>query len=133
MSYADYEKQKEHAREYYKKNKKRVIERQKAYYRKNKERIYETKKKYIKKNIERVREYRRNYWRKYKQEQGEKTFARAVLHSAIKKGDIVRPDKCQGCKEGGLIEAHHPDYMEPLEVKWLCRICHVKEDKIIIY
>lgn len=43
---------------------------------------------------------------------------------AIRKGELVRPETCDRCAVGGRIEAHHDDYGNPLDVRWLCRKCH---------
>lgn len=47
----------------------------------------------------------------------------------IKVGKITRPSICEEC--GCLsekIEGAHYDYNQPLNVRWLCRSCHVKWD-----
>lgn len=55
----------------------------------------------------------------------EKHNARRALHCAVKAGQIVKPERCVRC---GVItpelEAHHPDYREPLKVEWVCVPCH---------
>jgi hypothetical protein len=50
---------------------------------------------------------------------------RAMVNNAIRKGEIVRPDKCDLCQlnEGG-IDAHHKDYGRPFDIVWLCCVCH---------
>jgi hypothetical protein len=53
----------------------------------------------------------------------------AALLRAVGRGDLVRPDVCEACGASGVIEAHHPDYGEPLQVAWLCRVCHRAADK----
>lgn len=52
--------------------------------------------------------------------------AHNALYFAVKRGEIVRPDKCQVCdKESPRIEGHHyKGYDRPLDVQWLCRRCH---------
>lgn len=50
--------------------------------------------------------------------------ASAAFKSAIKRGILVRPDKCSGCSSIGKVDGHHPDYSKPLQVVWLCRTCH---------
>lgn len=45
-----------------------------------------------------------------------------VTH-AIERGDLVRKP-CEKCGNERS-EAHHEDYSKPLEVIWLCRMCHV--------
>lgn len=54
----------------------------------------------------------------------EKALARALLHVAIKKGVVVRPVNCEACKQTRKVYGHHPDYSKPLEVVWLCSVCH---------
>jgi hypothetical protein len=40
-----------------------------------------------------------------------------------------KPDRCQGCPlETSRLEKHHDDYSRPLDVRWLCKRCHVKAD-----
>jgi len=51
--------------------------------------------------------------------------ARAAVHRALKTGEIVRPEHCERCQQRSLrLEAHHWDYREPLDVRWLCPPCH---------
>ena len=46
------------------------------------------------------------------------------VYEAIKKGLLVKPDKCSSCGRNCFIHAHHADYSKPLEVEWLCVSCH---------
>ena len=54
---------------------------------------------------------------------------------ALLRGKLQRSTKCERCgeipppfKDGrSAIQAHHPDYLKPLEVLWLCQKCHHKE------
>jgi hypothetical protein len=63
--------------------------------------------------------------------------AQGRLEKAVLRGVIVRPKKCEKCgdepplmKDGrSRIQAHHPDYSKPLEVRWLCQRCHHLEHK----
>lgn len=43
---------------------------------------------------------------------------------AVKNGLLKKPNKCHWCSNEKKVEAHHPDYNEPLEVVWLCAKCH---------
>lgn len=62
-----------------------------------------------------VREYRVRYPNKYK--------AHNAVNNAIRRGDIVKPDMCD-CGSNFHLEAHHDDYSKPLEVRWMCSVCH---------
>lgn len=53
-----------------------------------------------------------------------KERARRLLYKAITRGHMVRGPKCEICGIEGKMEGHHKDYSKPLEVQWLCRICH---------
>jgi len=58
----------------------------------------------------------------------EATRAQRMVRYRIKKGEIVRPGKCEQCKKESFTEAAHFNYQDPLRVRWLCRSCHVKWD-----
>ena len=62
--------------------------------------------------------------------------AQNILEKAIQKGIIQRKTHCEICQATGIfkdgrskIQSHHPDYEKPLEVMWLCQICHHKWHK----
>ena len=52
----------------------------------------------------------------------EKTRARAVVNMAVKRGTLKR-QPCEICSIA-KVEAHHPDYSKPRDVRWLCRRHH---------
>lgn len=54
-----------------------------------------------------------------------KVRAKNLLHSAVKAGRVEKWPACAvpDC-ERTEVEAHHPDYDEPLLVTWLCRMHH---------
>jgi hypothetical protein len=65
------------------------------------------------------------YQRERRRRNPEKAWARQVTRRAVAKGILTRLP-CQVC--GDLFtEAHHHDYSKPLDVRWLCFICHRKE------
>jgi hypothetical protein len=47
-----------------------------------------------------------------------------VLHQAVASGHVVKPDCCSECGKKGRVHGHHEDYAEPLQVTWLCSVCH---------
>lgn len=88
-------------------------------------------------NIEKVREYdreRSKYPHRKKQnamniiKMREKipnmVSAHLKVKRAIDKGILIRPKVCSCCGKEKKTEAHHDNYKKPLEVIWLCRICH---------
>ena len=51
--------------------------------------------------------------------------ARHVVDQALKSGTIIKPSSCVRCdKHTDDLEAHHWDYREQLDVRWLCVPCH---------
>ncbi len=60
-----------------------------------------------------------------------KNNARLSLNYSVRHGLIKKPKKCSVCKNAlGRIEAHHKDYSKPLEVVWLCSVCHGKKHRM---
>ena len=58
-----------------------------------------------------------------------KKNAYRAVEAALMCGAIVKPNRCGVCGRvvgDGFkrIEAHHPDYTNPLAVQWLCTPCH---------
>jgi transcription elongation factor Elf1 len=51
-----------------------------------------------------------------------------AIYKAIKRGVLIRPTTCESCGIFGKIEAAHSDYSRPIDVRWLCRSCHVRWD-----
>lgn len=86
-------------------------------------------------NREKKREYVRRYRTKHPEKEKEnrtrwrdanrdKMHAHAVLQWAVFKGRVVKPESCESCSRSGDLEAHHADYTKPLDVEWLCLVCH---------
>lgn len=53
-----------------------------------------------------------------------------AVSKAIKEGVLIKPSTCSNldCDSDRFIEAHHEDYTKPLEVDWLCSVCHKVAD-----
>ena len=50
--------------------------------------------------------------------------ARQSVAYALSKGRIKKAEKCEDCGSETKLQAHHNDYLKPLEVQWLCQKCH---------
>lgn len=52
-------------------------------------------------------------------------LARSQVRVAIKNGQLIKPDACERCLiVTPDLEAHHWDYHEPFDIRWLCPPCH---------
>jgi ribosomal protein S27AE len=48
----------------------------------------------------------------------------ANVHQARGK---LKPQPCEVCGTTVKVEKHHEDYSRPLDIRWLCRRCHLQE------
>lgn len=55
-----------------------------------------------------------------------KETARLEVQRAKLRGDLTPPPQCEECGAVGRVEAHHPDYSQPLFVRFVCRRCHLQ-------
>lgn len=62
--------------------------------------------------------------REYRQRNREKLRGHNAVQVALRSGKIRRL-ACEACGNEKS-EAHHDDYSKPLEVRWLCSVCHNK-------
>jgi ribosomal protein S27AE len=66
-------------------------------------------------------------WRKANppsEEQRVKILTRSKTHYHVKRGTITKKP-CAICHENS-VQAHHEDYSDALNVRWLCVLCHRK-------
>lgn len=77
---------------------------------------------------QRRKEYYADYWQRQRSDPDhlKKRAARRKVATEIEAGRLAR----QPCRSCGAekADAHHHDYDKPLEIDWLCRRCHFKED-----
>jgi hypothetical protein len=63
--------------------------------------------------------------RKYEKENPEKISAQRKVRKAVQFGRLIRSETCQICNKISKTHGHHEDYSKPLEVIWMCSICHL--------
>ena len=60
----------------------------------------------------------------YRKKNPKKYKAHAMIGRAVRSGKLIKPTSCESCKAKTQLHAHHDDYNKPLNVRWLCPICH---------
>ena len=55
--------------------------------------------------------------------------AQGAVSNAVRDGRLEKPEKCQSCGARTRLCGHHADYSQPLQVAWLCYVCHKSEHK----
>jgi len=83
------------------------------------------------KNIDRIREYDRargarppaGYTKEFRERFPRKYKAHTMVGNAIRDGKLHR-ESCVICSSDFAVHAHHDDYLKPLNVRWLCAVCH---------
>ena len=85
-------------------------------------------------NTKHAKKYRENNRQKINQiayksmyKNMDKHLARLRVYYQIRNGRMVKKE-CEKCGNA-VTEAHHRDYSKPLDVQWLCRICHASLHK----
>ncbi len=51
-----------------------------------------------------------------------------AFRAAVKRGEIMR-QPCELCGDPRS-HGHHDDYSKPLEVSWLCQLCHIEHHRL---
>lgn len=55
--------------------------------------------------------------------------AHVMLRRAVEKGIVLKPSTCSVCGNETRLVGHHRDYAKPLDVVWVCDVCHKKMHK----
>ena len=61
---------------------------------------------------------------RWKKDNPKKATVHAFVLWAVRAGVMQRPITCQECLKQCKTQAHHDDYDKPMEVIWLCSVCH---------
>ena len=76
-------------------------------------------------SIPAVREARLAYRKKWKANNAIKNSAGSLARKAVATGLLTKASSCEQCgKASAAIHGHHDDYSKPLDVRWLCPLCH---------
>ena len=68
--------------------------------------------------------------RRYRELNQIKRAAHILVGNAVRDGKLEKKYECSECgKTDCVIHGHHDDYTKPLEVRWLCSVCHSKWHK----
>lgn len=120
-------------REYRNNNKDRYIaymaEYRRAHYDRLQEQSHENYMANREKRIKDAVEYSRNHpeiCKNKRTREPEKAKCWSSFSDAVYRGLVQRRNVCDLCGSSGKIHGHHPDYSKPLDVIWVCTICHGK-------
>ncbi len=126
----------EHMKDYYrtKRGKENIKRNVQEWQRKNPKKWAETvrksRKKYFENNREKVLEYFRKRAKIYRSDPKNKIKENARhLFGYYKRIGKIKKQPCRDCNSTIRIQGHHTDYSKPLEVTWLCSLCHAREHK----
>ncbi len=108
-------------REYYGQNREAVLTKQRLYYGRNRESLLAKDRAYYRRNRSKLLA-RDRAWKKSRPEVAR---AGALVQAAVARGRLHQ-GPCEGCGSRARIDAHHDDYSKPLDVRWLCRSCHLR-------
>ena len=63
---------------------------------------------------------------------GRPVSARKAVYGIKASGGLPKPTACRGCggriNDVGQIDGHHVDHFKPLDLAWLCKKCHCREE-----
>ena len=77
----------------------------------------------------RVRVNHAKHQEAWKKRNPEKYEAHKILQNAVRK-NLITKTECFVCGKS-KVEAHHPDYDNPLDVIWMCRLHHKETHRMI--
>ncbi len=91
------------------------------YRRRNPDKVRDWRQAYVDRHPDRIAESHRKSNAKHP----DRRKARQAVGNAVRDGRLDKPDKCSRCgTKAPRIEGHHEDYSKPLDVTWLCTLCH---------
>ena len=84
------------------------------------------------KKLDRIRAYDRargsrqsaEYRWRYRNTNPDKYKATNAVNNALRDGRLKKAAACEACGSTNKLHGHHEDYSKPLDVMWLCPVCH---------
>ena len=76
-------------------------------------------------NLEKHKRSNKKAYLKWIKNNPEKIKAKQAVYNALRSKKLFK-EPCKECGNMKDIQGHHEDYSKPLEVTWLCIVCHVK-------
>jgi hypothetical protein len=124
-------------------NREKVLASKRESYEKNKIEI--AKRRAIKRRTEEGREKARQHGKKSRDKTGNaikyvtkwrkanphKSAVHIFVLWAVRVGVMKKPDACEQCGKIWKIQAHHENYEKPMDVNWLCSVCHGEKHRKI--
>lgn len=129
MTEAQKEKHRIYMRGWTKRNHEKVLLSKRKHRDKHKERINKERRQYFDEHREQLEESRRIANRKWRANNKRKVQVHNIVNTAIRNGELVRPEYCSKCHSPAKVEAHHTDYSRPFYIHWLCHDCHTELHK----
>jgi len=62
----------------------------------------------------------------------EATRAHRAVSRAVRAGHLIPRVFCEHCGYACYTVAHHEDYRRPLDVAWLCGVCHRRAHGLVV-
>lgn len=75
-------------------------------------------------NLTKVRKCWAKATKKWQDKNPDKVIAHRAIRVAVKNGTIKKSKVCEVCNLAPATGSHHADYSKPLEVVWICKVCH---------
>jgi hypothetical protein len=120
----------QYKRDWYLRNRKDILKREKERKRVDPEEWVRRRKEYLKeyKGRPEFKQKKNEQGARYRERNRHKIRIRGIAYQAMKNGRLVKKP-CEVCGKE-KVEMHHDDYRKPLEVRWLCKVHHMIADGI---
>jgi hypothetical protein len=129
MPFKDKEKRKEYLHQYYLRNKRESLKKQKLWKKRNKDKIGNSQRKYRLNNREELNKKARIYMKENRDKVNKNNQLPKKKHPKKHKARylskrILVKKSCGICNSKDNLQKHHWDYNKPLMVNTLCKECH---------